>query len=174
MDATLPYINIKNSEVKKFNDEVIKLFEAKAEDVLGNTDNKAIYTVKYKGSIENNILSVIIYSNLKQDTSAQRVIITTFNYDLANNIQLSLDDTIQLFELDKMIVQSKINSDIDEEKKKAKELNDLGYSLFERDFDKDYYKIENVKEFFIYKNNIYVIFAYGNEDVTSQKDIVII
>ena len=50
----------------------------------------------------------------------------------------------------------------------------LGYNVFSRDLKSEIYKVENVKEYFIYNNNIYVIFAYGNEKATSEKDIVII
>ena len=61
-----------------------------------------------------------------------------------------------------------------EEQKKSEELIKLGYNVFSRDINSDIYKIDNITEYFVYKNNIYIIFAYGNNKITSEKDIVII
>ena len=119
-------------------------------------------------------MSLIIYSDLKQETSAQRVIIQTFNYDLQNNKELTLENTIENYKLKKNEVQNEINKDIKEEQRRAEELKNLGYNIFTRDTDSDIYKVENVSEYFIYNNNIYIIFAYGNDKITSEMDLVII
>lgn len=175
IEVNLPYININNKEVQDFNNEIKETFEGKAEEILKSQDkNNVIYEVKYKAYIEDNILSLIIYSDLKQNTSAQRVIIQTFNYDIKENKKLIFEDTINNYKLNKEEVQNKINNDIQKEQKKSEELIQLGYNVFSRDTNSDIYKIENISEYFIYKNNIYVIFAYGNNKITSEKDIVII
>lgn len=174
INVKLPYINIKNKVVQNFNQEILSTFEAKAEEIIKGTDNKVIYTVKYKANIENDILSLVIYSDLKQDSSAQRVIIQTFNFNLEDNKELTLDDVLNIYDLNKKDVQDKINKDIKLEQKKSEDLMSLGYSVFSRDLRSEIYKVENVKEYFIYNNNIYVIFAYGNEKTTSEKDLVII
>lgn len=174
MNVNLPYINIKNKVVQNFNQEISSTFEAKAEEIIKDTDKKVIYTVKYKANIENDILSLVIYSDLKQDSSAQRVIIQTFNFNLEDNKELTLDDVIKIYDLNKNEVQDKIDKDIKLEQKKSEDLMGLGYNVFSRDLKSEIYKVENVKEYFIYNNNIYVIFAYGNEKATSEKDIVII
>lgn len=133
-----------------------------------------IYTVKYKAYVENDILSVVIYSDLKQSTSAQRVIIQTFNYDLKENKKLSLEELIEKFNLKENEVQNKINSSIQKEQQKSENLIKLGYKVFSRDTKSNIYKIENITEYFVYNNNIYIVFAYGNTQMTSEKDIVII
>lgn len=170
----LPYINIENQEVKKFNKEMSDTFVGKAEDVLDDTEKNIIYTVKYKAYIENDILSVIIYSNLKQETSAQRVIVQTFNFNIKENKKIQLEDTLKIYDLDKNEIQDKINNDIKEEQRKAEELKQLGYNVFSRDIESDIYKIESITEYFIYNNNIYMIFAYGNNQLTTEMDLVII
>ena len=71
-------------------------------------------------------------------------------------------------------MQNKINKNIQEEQKKAEDLIELGYNVFSRDIKSETYKIENIKEYFIYNNNIYIIFAYGNDQMTSEMDLVII
>ena len=57
---------------------------------------------------------------------------------------------------------------------KADELRELGYNVFFRNVKSDIYKLENANEFFIYDNNVYIVFAYGNDNMTSELDIVII
>lgn len=174
INVNLPYINIDNESAKKFNKEIENTFKEKAEEIINSTNRNVIYTVKYKASIENGTMSLIIYSDLKQETSAQRVIIQTFNYDLQNNKELTLENTIENYKLKKNEVQNEINKDIKEEQRRAEELKNLGYNIFTRDTDSDIYKVENVSEYFIYNNNIYIIFAYGNDKITSEMDLVII
>ena len=160
--------------MQNFNNEIEKTFKGKTEDILNNPDKNAIYTVKYKAYVENKILSVIIYSDLKQDTSAQRDIVQTFNYNLEENKELTLEDTLKIYELDKKDTQKIINDDIQAEQKKSEDLIQLGYNVFSRDLNSEIYKIENIKEYFIHNGNIYIIFAYGNTNLTTQMDIVII
>ena len=195
INVNLPYINIKNSDdVNNFNNEMEKTFAGKAENIietnkdnLNNSNNitnsvdgessnivSTIYTVKYKAYVENDILSVVIYSDLKQSSSAQRVIVQTFNYDLKENRKLSLEDIINKFDLKENDVQNKINSSIQKEQQKSEDLIKLGYKVFSRNTKSNIYKIENITEYFVYNNNIYIVFAYGNTQMTSEKDIVII
>ena len=174
INVNLPYINIKNKIIQEFNQEMSNVFQAKAEEIIDSADKNVIYTVKYKGCIENNILSLVIYSDLKQGSSAQRVIIQTFNFNLEENKELTLEDVLKIYDLNKSEVQNSIDEDIKEEQKKSDDLKELGYNVFSRDIQSEMYKIENVTEFFIYDNNIYIIFAYGNNSITSEKDLVII
>ena len=174
VNVNLPYINIKNKSVQNFNNEIENTFQAKSEEIIKNADKKVIYTVKYKANIENDILSLIIYSDLKQDLSAQRIIIQTFNYNLEDNKEISLDDMLKIYDLNKNEVQNKIDKDIKAEQKKSEDLIGLGYNVFSRDLKSEIYKVENIKEYFIYNNNIYIIFAYGNDKITSEMDLVII
>lgn len=174
IDVNLPYININNEETDNFNKEIENTFKGKAEKILKDSNQNIIYIVKYKAYVENNILSLVIYSDLKQNTSAQRVIVQTFNFDLKENKKLTLEDIIDSFDLKKADVQNKINTDIQKEQKKSEDLIKLGYNIFSRDINSDIYKVENASEYFVYNNNIYIIFAYGNNKMTSEKDIVII
>lgn len=174
IDVNLPYININNEETDNFNKEIENTFKGKAEEILKDSNQNIIYIVKYKAYVENNILSLVIYSDLKQNTSAQRVIVQTFNFDLKENKKLTLEDVIDSFDLKKADVQNKINIDIQKEQKKSEDLIKLGYNIFSRDINSDIYKVENASEYFVYNNNIYIIFAYGNIRITSEKDIVII
>ena len=174
ININLPFINIKNKTIQNFNEEISNTFETKAEDILQNDSQNVVYTVKYKASIENNILSLIIYSDLKQEMNAQRIIVQTFCYNIEEKKELDLKDVLKIYSLNDTDVQNKIKDDINKEQKKSNDLKELGYNVFLRDVDSDIYNIENVEEFFVYNNNIYIIFAYGNSGLTSEKDIVII
>lgn len=174
LNINLPYINIKNKVVQNFNKEIVDTFESKSEQILNSTGENIAYTVKYYASIENNILSLIIYSDLKQEISAQRVLIQTFNFNLDENKEVSLKDIIKIYDLNNNQVQNKIDQDIKEAKRKSDDLKDLGYNVFSRDIESNMYNIENINEFLIYNNNIYIIFAYGNDRITSERDVVII
>ena len=173
MNVNLPYINIKNQSVQDYNENIKNIFQAKAEEVLKSTNSNVIYTVKYEAYIENNILSLIIYSDLKQDASAQRIIIQTFNFNSETNKELTLEDIIKIYELDEKTVQDKIDNEIKTEEKKAEDLKALGYNVFTRDTKSDMYKIKNATEFFVHNNNLYIIYAYGNDKLTSERDIVV-
>ena len=174
LNVNLKYINIKNQTVQNYNEEIKNIFQAKAEEVLKSTNSNVIYTVKYQAYIENIILSLIMYSDLKQDVSAQRIIIQTFNFNLETNKELTLEDIIKIYELDEKTVQNKINDEIKKEEEKAKDLKALGYNVFSRDIDSDIYEIKNATEFFVHDNNLYIIYAYGNDKLTSERDIVVI
>ena len=174
LNINIPFINISNEEVEKFNKEMSDTFKGKAEDILENAEKNVIYTVKYKAYLENDILSVVVYSDLKQEASAQRVIVQTFNFDLKENKKLELEDTLKIYKLNEKEVQNKINDDIKEEQRKTEELIALGYNMFSRDIESDIYVIDNITEYFVYDNNIYIIFAYGNNQLTSEMDLVIL
>ena len=176
VNVNLPCININEKDVLDFDNEIISTFGGKATSITnsGKENQNTIYTVKYKAYVANDILSLVVYSDLKQSTSAQRVMIQTFNYDLKENKKLSLSDMINKFGLKEFDIQNKINTDIEKEQKKSEDLINLGYNVFSRDTNSDIYKVENITEYFVYNNNIYIIFAYGNDKITSERDIVII
>ena len=174
ININLPYINIEDDSVKKLNEEISNTFESKSEEIINENSENSIYTVKYFASIKNNILSVALYSDLKQGTNAQRVIIETLNYNLCENKIMSLEDILNTYDLNENEVQNKIDDSIKEEQRKADELIELGYDIFSRDINSDSYEIKNITEYFIYNENIYIVFAYGNNQLTTEMDIVII
>ena len=174
INVQLPYINIKNSTIDGYNEEIKNLFEKKAEDILKTKNKNTIYTVEYNACVEDGVLSIIINANLKEGSSAQRVIIKTYNYDLDTNQEINLSQLLKGESVDTSYAQSKINEEIEVEQKKAEDLKALGHSIFSRDKNDDMYKIENVEDFYFQDGAIYVIFAYGNDKYTSEVDVAII
>ena len=174
LNLNIPYINIDNEIINKYNQEIKQTYEEKAQNTLQTENENIVYSVQYEATIENNILSLIIRANLKQASSAQRLIIQTYNYDLKNNKEVLLEDVINSKQLTVEDVEKKIKEKITTEQQKVQDLNSLGYSVFERNSEDEMYKVENSKEFFIKDGDIYIIYAYGNENLTSEMDLVIV
>lgn len=176
LDVKVPYININNSTVREYNNEIEQIFKQKALDIMNDTDSKDIvYTVDYIAYInENNIVSIAIRSILKEGNNAQRTIIQTYNYDFQNDKEITLEELLETKGLNKKDVENKVTNKIKQEQAKVEELKKLGYNIFERDYTNDMYKVENTTEFFLGKDNfLYLVYAYGNENYTSELDLVI-
>lgn len=174
LEVHIPHINIKNEIVDKYNKEIEDVFVNMANKVLKSENRNIIYTVEYVANVQDGILSVMIHSNFKEGTNAQRVIIKTYNYDLRNNKEVTLQEMLKFEQLAEQEVQNQINAEIESEQQKVEDLKKLGYSIYSRDADSDIYKIENTTEFYIKKDVLYIIYAYGNESETSEMDLIII
>lgn len=174
LHLNIPYINIDNEIIDQYNQEIKETFEDKAENTLKTENRNTIYSVQYEATIENDILSLMIRSDLKEGASAQRVIIQTYNYDLKNNKEVHLEDVITNKQWTVEDVEAKVKDKITTEQQRVQDLISLGYSVFERNPEDEMYKVENSKVFFIKDGNIYIIYAYGNENLTSEMDLVIV
>ena len=147
----------------------------KAKSTLNSKNANVIYTVNYSAYITNNILSLVIRSTLKEGNNAQRDIIQTYNYDLSNQKELTIDEILERKNITKQEVNSIIREEIKEVQQNVEELSQLGYNVYPRDYTSDIYSINNVTEYFIGEDDaLYIIFAYGNQNMTSEMDIVII
>lgn len=174
LEIHIPHINIKNEIIDKYNKEIEKIFVNMADKILKSENKNIIYTVEYAASVQDGILSVIIHSNFKDGANAQRVIIKTYNYDLRNNKEITLQEILKFEQLEEKDIQNQINFEIKTEQQRVKDLEEVGYKIYSRDIDNDIYKIENTTEFYITKNVLYIVYAYGNESQTSEMDLIII
>ncbi len=173
VEVHIPYINIDNEKIEEYNKE-IEDFVNKTANVLATQNKNIIYTVEYVANVQNDMLSLIIRSNLKEGSSAQRVIIQTYNYDLRNNKEITLEEVLKIKNMNSFELQEKIKSEISMEQKKVEDLKTLGYTIYSREIESDKYKIENTKEFYVTNNTLYVIYAYGNETFTSEVDLIVV
>ena len=163
LEVHIPHINISGEVVEKYNQEIENIFVDMAKKVLQSENNNVIYTVEYVANIQDDILSVMIKSNLKEGSKAQKVIIQTYNYDLRNNKEITLAEVLKIEQLNENDVQNKIKADIQTEQKKAQDLKSLGYNIYSRDINSDIYSIEKSTEFYFTGNTLYIIYAYGNQ-----------
>lgn len=173
IEVNIPYINIDDDIIDKYNTE-IEDFINKTNSILESEGRNTIYTVEYAANIEDDILSLIIRSNLKEGNSAQRVIIQTYNYDLRNNKEVTLKEILKIKDVDVSQIQDKIRTKIQSEQNKVKDLKELGYNIYSRDVTSKMYDIENTTEFYLIDDTLYIIYPYGNETFTSEMDLVIL
>ena len=174
LDVNIPYINIKNKVTQEFNTQIRDTFQKKAEDILKSNNNNIIYSVNYSAYISNNILSLVVRSTLKEGDNAQRDIIQTYNYDLINQEKCTIDTMLELKGITKKQVGEKIKQEIKIVQERVEELAKLGYSVYPRDYTSDIYSVNNITEYFIGKDDVlYIIYAYGNQNHTSEMDIVV-
>ena len=174
LKVNIPYININNPIIEEFNTQIKDTFEKKAKSIINTQNNNAIYTVDYTAYIANNIMSLVVRSTLKEGTNAQRDIIQTYNYDLTNQKEYTIDDMLNAKGITKKEANQKIKEEIRTQQEKSEELEKLGYTMYKRDYTSDMYSINNVTEYFMGKDNaLYIIYAYGNENNTNEMDVVI-
>ena len=174
LEVHIPYINIDNEVVKKYNKKIEEIFANKARNILGSENKNIIYNVEYVANIYDGILSVMVKSNLKEGSNAQKVVVQTYNYDLRNNKEITIDEMLKIKGMDKQFVQNKINDEISEEEKKVEDLKNLGYNIYTRDTSSNMYDLENASEFYVTEDTLYIIYAYGNQTSTSEMDLVIL
>lgn len=177
MNIKVPVVNIKNEVGNSFNTLTQSIFVNKANEIMSSTNqtSKTIYRLEYAGYINDNILSVVIRSNLKEGTNAQRVMVQTYNYNLTTGQNVTLDDLIQKKSLDKNNVEKKIKAVITEADNQSKTIQNAGYSVdFSRDLSSGIYSVEKSTTFFLGKDEkLYIIYAYGNQNYTSEMDVVL-
>lgn len=174
IDVKIPVININSEEIKSYNEDIKQVFQDKAESILNGGSNRSVYSVDYEAFLNNNILSIVIRSTLKEGSNPQRVIIQTYCYNIKKMKKVEFSDIMTLKNLDTNTVQEKIRKQIQGKQEEAKALQQLGYSVYIRDLRSDRYDVENISNFFIDENNnVYVIYAYGNSSNTDVTDIVI-
>ena len=174
LDVNIPYINIKNETVQEFNIQIRDTFEQKVKSVLNSKNNNVIYSVDYSAYVANNILSLVVRSTLKEGGNPQRDIVQTYNYDLAKHEKCTIDTILELKGITKKDAGQKIKEEIRTVQQRVEELAKLGYTVYQRDYTSDIYSVNNITEYFMGNNNaLYIVYAYGNLNHTSEMDIVV-
>lgn len=173
LDINIPVINIDNKVAAEFNSITQELFANKTAGVIDNAKAYTIYSISYTGYINGDILSVIIKSTLKEGSNAQRTIVETYNYNLKTENKVSIYDALNEKNITQDALNSKVNNVITNAIKDANKIQLTGYETYNRDINSDIYNIENIESFFLGEDgSLYVIFPYGNNNFTSEMDIV--
>ena len=174
IDAKIPTINIDNEVAKEINQQIKNDFYDKISSIMNNTKSNSVYTVNYAAYINNEIVSVVIKANIKEGDTSERIIIKTYNYDIINKKKVSLDDLIALKGENKNNIQKKVRDDIKLAFNKVKDLQGLGYQMYQRDFNSNMYELDNTDVYFLTSDGyVYIIYSYGNQAYTNEVDIII-
>lgn len=172
--AKIPQIKLGNTTIKNINKEIYNTFCKKIVDIVRNSNEHVTYNVDYVAYVNGNIISLVIKCNYKDGANPQRTILQTYNYDLENNKLLTINDILEYKKLDSKDVQDKITKEIENTNIKNKTISDQGYNIYIRDENDEIYKVENTPNFFLGKNNyLYLVYAYGNTNYTSEIDLII-
>ena len=147
---------------------------------MRRTEGHTVYNVTYAAFVNQDILSIVIKASLKEQNKSEKVTIKTYCYSIPENQLLSLNNVLESSNLltAKGLTLESMQNTINEEVKKAYNnakiiAADFG-NLYERDLSSDIYKIENTQNFFLTQDGyVYIVYAYGNNDYTNEKDIII-
>lgn len=174
INAKIPYFKDENEETKKVNNEIYNVFAKKIIDIVNTEAVNNTYNIDYVAYVNNNIVSLVIRCKYKNGRNPQREIIQTYNYDVENKKILNIQDILEYKELDKTEVQNKISEQIKTVNNEKEIIRQQGYNVYMRDESSEIYKVDNTPNFFIGKNNyLYLVYAYGNRNYTSEIDLII-
>lgn len=175
LDLKIPYFNIDSDLARQYNQQIRSLFWEKSESVTSSTvDDHILYNVRYKAYVNANQLSLVILSELKEGDMSERIILQTYNYNLEQNKEITIEEILKNKNIEIKQANDKIREEIDASQEQNRKLAQLGYNVNVRDIESDTYKIENASEFFVGQNGyLYVVYPYGNNELTSEMDVVI-
>lgn len=175
VDIHLPVINISGDVPASFNKITQSVFADEASKILNKKyTEKVIYDVNYISYINDNILSLAIKSTLKRGNNPQREIIQTYNYNLETGEKVELVDVLTKRNIVQSECQNKINKVVSKAQEKAQILVKSGYQVYNRDLSNSIYQLSNISNFFLGSTGeLYIIFAYGNQNFTAEMDVVL-
>lgn len=177
IQVNIPIININYEKIIDIDTEILSVFYNKVNNIIENSKvegtPKAIYTVSYTAYLNENILSLVIKATLKEGNNAQRVIVKAYTYNISTNQEVSLNEMLEIKKINKEDVKSKIDAKVQDAINYSENLSSLGYEVYKRNMKDDMYKIENSNNYFLGPNgSIYIIYAYGNNNFTTECDVV--
>lgn len=177
MNINVPTVNIVSPVANEINTEIENIFIKKATNILVNAETSTenvIYNIDYSAYVSGNILSLIIKATLKEGSNPQRIMYLGYNYNLQTNTKISLQDYMTYKNIKTGTLQNKIDKEIKEISQKTQDLNNVGFSVYTRNPEDEMYKVENITNYFYGPNNyIYIVFAYGNNNYTSETDVIV-
>lgn len=174
VNVQVPVININSDKAREINSKIKTEFYDIANNIMRRTEGNTIYTVSYAAFINNDVLSLVIKSSLKETNKSEKLIVKTYNYAISEDREISLNDLITLKGTTKEDVQKTIDNDIKTAYTNAKIIAEQFGNLYERDLSSDIYKVDNTSNFFLTQDGyVYIVYAYGNNDYTTEMDLII-
>ena len=173
MNINIPVINIQSDVVTGFNNLTQSIFVDKINSVMAGTSVYTIYNLDYTAYVNNNLLSVAIKATIKEGDNPQRVIVQTYNYDLVEDKAVTVKEILEDRDIDETVVENRIKTVVQNASNDANKMAESGYTVYQRDVNDEMYQIDNITNFIEGPNGeLYIIFAYGNNNYTSEMDIV--
>lgn len=174
VNAQIPLININSNKAKEINAQIKTEFYDLANTIMRKKEGHTIYTVSYVAYINEDVLSLVIKSSLKEQDKAEKVTVRTYNYSIAEEKLYTLEDLIKYKKTTVENVQSTIDKDVRTAYNNAKIIAETYGNLYERDLSSNMYKVDHTDTFFLTQDGyVYIIYAYGNKDYTNEMDLII-
>lgn len=173
INLKIPIININNEITQRFNQNTQEIFADRANKILQGTTEKTIFDVEYVAYLNGDILSLVIMSTLKEGEQPQRVIVQTYNYNVRTKAEVTAEEMLTSLHYDINTVNDEIKREIQQVSEEAAALQQSGYEGYNRNPEDSRYQVKNAKTYFMGENGaVYLVYAYGNNDVTSEMDII--
>lgn len=174
INAKIPHFKDENEETKKVNNEIYNIFAKQIINIVNTSTVNTTYNMDYVVYVNDNIVSLVIRCKYKNGRNPQREIIQTYNYDVENKKILNIQDILEYKGLDKAEVQERIHEEIKVVNNEKEVISLQGYNVYMRDEASKIYEVDNTPNFFVGKNNyLYLVYAYGNRNYTSEIDLII-
>lgn len=176
VDSNIPQLNIDAPNAEKINKDIRDNYYDKAYTMMRKTEGMTVYSLKYAAFVNNAYLSLVIKTTYKEEgDKPEKVTIKTYNYNIANDSIVTIDDLIKLKGETKNNVQTKITKEIQTSDANSKILaKEYGNLLYSRDLNNEMYKVDKTENFFLTQDGyVYIVYAYGNTEDTNEMDIVI-
>lgn len=174
IDAKIPEFKGESEVIQNINKEIYDTFAGEIIKIANTATVYTTYNLDYVAYVNNNVISLVIMCKYKNGTNPQRRIVQTYNYDIEKDKLLNIEDIINYKSLNKEEIEKTVQEEIKKVNNQMKNINNQGYNVYLRDEDSEIYKIENTSNFFLGKNNyLYLVYAYGNNNYTSEMDLVI-
>ena len=171
IEANIPYSNISSETDNTINKEINDIFVKKLLQIYNTSQSHTVLKINYTVSINKNILSLAVKCVLKEANNAQRTIIKTYNYNIETMEKVDILDLIP--EEKRESLQEKINQKIQKQIRRENTIVEQGYNVYRRDANNAMYLLENATEFYVEDNILYIIYCYGNNNYTSDVDLII-
>ena len=97
----------------------------------------------------------------------------TYNYNLKTGKEATIYDLMLQVGVEEKSLEKGIKEQVNKAIKEANEIQATGYNVYTRDINDKMYNIENLSTYFLGpEGELYVIFPYGNKNLTSEMDII--
>ncbi len=174
IDAKIPSFNGNSKTLDTINKEILNVFGREIIKVRKESIISTTYNLDYVAYVNNDIISLVLMCKYKDGKNAQRIIIQCYNYDTKNDKLLNIDDIINYKGLNKEEMQNRINEEIAKVNSQMQVINEQGYNVYFRDSNSKIYELNNTPNFFLGENNyFYIVYSYGNNNYTSEMDLII-
>ena len=174
IDVKVPIININTSYIKELNQQIKTDFYESANSYMRQKEMNVVYSVDYAAYINEQILSIVVKASLREGENPEKIIVKTYNYNMLEDKEVSLEDLITYKGTSVEFIQNTINDEIKTAYDNAVIIADQFGHMYDRDLKSDMYKVENTENYFLTQDGyVYVVYSYGNKEYTNVVDIII-